>query len=63
VLTAIEVGGIIFAFTFGTFGGPIPDCDLADVDKNKYVGIKNGVNNLREGTYEDCMNNMKLWFE
>jgi hypothetical protein len=63
VLTAIEVGGVIFGFTFGTFGGPIPDCDVKDAEPSAYVGIKEGINNLRDGTYDNCMANMKLWFE
>jgi hypothetical protein len=68
VLSSIMVGGYVFAFIFASFGGPLNNCDLSDVDAATYS--KDGVSfvdgiipNLNQGTLQQCKDNMKLMFK
>lgn len=57
------VGGYYFANEFASFGGPIANCDVSNVDTSKYSAIVNGIPTLRDGTYDECVTKMKAWFE
>lgn len=62
VLSAMLVGGYVFAFSFLGFGRAPADCDPANVDGVDYGSALNAITNLSEGTYDECIEAMDKAF-